>query len=161
MTRNRWLIIIASVTALLVLVGGYVMLPYRTVSKINDSLEQGQSLWVATGISSRDLQAQLATKERERMEADISQGNADSPYLLLGPAMAELMAERAAWEKVNLKNLSQALLTPEGLSVFREAPTSFNGLSVFTVTPENPNAPVLVLERKGFRWEVERLEFRN
>ena len=158
MSRNRWILIAAIGAFVLALVGLYFHMPYRALEGINDSLEQGNTLGLATGITSQQLQAQLVEKERQKMERDLAEGREDSPYLLLGAAMAPLMAERMAWERVDADELRSQVVTAQGSSVFREADKSFDGLSRFVVAPNAPNAPTLVLVRQGLTWKTESIQ---
>ena len=158
MSRHRWIFVSVMCAVVLVLGGLYFYMPYRALEKINASLEEGNPLGVAMGITSHELQAQLVSQERRKMEQALAQGQADSPYLLLGPAMAPLMAERMAWERVSSSSLRGQLLTPDGVSVFRGAATSFDGPSRLVVMPASPNAPTLVLVRQGFGWETESIQ---
>lgn len=159
LTRNQWIAIASGAALLLVAVLFYVASPQRALTSIHAHIESGEGLGEQMPLTQRDLQALFSQRTQAQMRQDLAQGNSDSRFLALGPAMAELLADREAWELSDPANFKRMLLDSQGQSVFREAQGSYRGLFQYVIDPHNPQVPALILHRKGLGWEIEGLEF--
>lgn len=160
LTKNQWIAVAAGVAALLLaFVVFYVASPQRALGAIHAQIERGEGLGEQMPLTQRELQAVFAQHTLAQARQDLARGNGESELLILGPAMAEVLAERKAWEMANLAHFNRLLLDAQGQSVFREAETSYRGISRYVVRPVHSPAPALVLKRKGLGWQIEGLEF--